>query len=157
MNFETEMTALFGQLRSPLMRYVRSLGVAAHDAEEVIQDVFLSLVQHVRGGKPQGNLPGWIFRVGRNLALRTHQKRAWTETVEERLDPGETPEEAAVRRQRQQRLEAVLRALPERDRQCLEMRFQGMRYREIAEALGISVGGVALSLERSLKRLGQVE
>jgi RNA polymerase sigma-70 factor (ECF subfamily) len=151
------MTALFGQLRSPLMRYVRSLGVAAHDAEEVIQDVFLSLVQHVRGGKPRGNLPGWIFRVGRNLALRTRQKRAWTETVEERLDPGETPEEAAVRRQRQQRLEAVLRALPERDRQCLEMRFQGMRYREIAEALGISLGGVALSLERSLKRLGQVE
>ncbi|MBL8295783.1 MAG: sigma-70 family RNA polymerase sigma factor [Bryobacterales bacterium] len=151
------MTALFGQLRNPLMRYVRSLGVAAHDAEEVIQDVFLSLVQHVRGGKPRSNLPGWIFRVGRNLALRARQKRAWTETLDERLDPSETPEEAAVRRQRQQRLEAVLRALPERDRKCLEMRFQGMRYREIAEALGISLGAVALSLERSLKRLGQVE
>lgn len=151
------MTALFGQLRSPLLRYVRSLGVAAHDAEEVLQDVFLSLVQHVRGGKPRSNLPGWVFRVGRNLALRTRMRRTWAAEVEDRLDPGETPEEAAVRRQRQRRLEAVLRALPERDRQCLELRFQGMRYREIAATLGMSLGGVALSLERSLKRLGQVE
>lgn len=151
------MTALFGQLRSPLLRYVRSLGVAAHDAEEVLQDVFLSLVQHLRGGKPRGNLPGWVFRVGRNLALRARMRRKWAAEVEDRLDPGETPEEAAARRQRQRRLEAVLRALPERDRQCLELRFQGMRYREIAATLGMSLGGVALSLERSLKRLGQVE
>lgn len=151
------MTALFGQLRSPLLRYVRSLGVAAHDAEEVLQDVFLSLVQHLRGGKPRGNLPGWVFRVGRNLALRARMRRKWAAEVEDRLDPGETPEEAAARRQRQRRLEAVLRALPERDRQCLELRFQGMRYREIAQVLGMSLGGVALSLERSLKRLGQVE
>lgn len=151
------MTALFGQLRSPLLRYVRSLGVAAHDAEEVLQDVFLSLVQHLRGGKPRGNLPGWVFRVGRNLALRARMRRKWAAEVEDRLDPGETPEEAAARRQRQRRLEAVLRALPERDRQCLELRFQGMRYREIAQVLGMSLGGVALSLERSLKRLGQVD
>lgn len=151
------MTALFGQLRSPLLRYVRSLGVAAHDAEEVLQDVFLSLVEHLRRGKPRSNLPGWIFRVGRNLALRARMRRQRTTDMTDRLDPGETPEEAAMRRQRQRRFDAILRVLPERDRKCLEMRFQGMRYRAIAEELGMSLGGVALSLERSLKRLGQVD
>jgi RNA polymerase sigma-70 factor (ECF subfamily) len=51
------------------------------------------------------------------------------------------------------RLLAVVRALPERDRQCLFLRAEGLRYREIAEALGMSLGAVAASLSRSLGKL----
>ena len=44
-------------------------------------------------------------------------------------------------------------ALPEMDRECLYLRADGFRYREIAEVLGISIGSVANSLVRSLARL----
>jgi len=53
----------------------------------------------------------------------------------------------------EQRLQSVLHALPERDRRCLFLRADGMRYREIAKALGISLGAVAKSLARSMSRL----
>ena len=57
--------------------------------------------------------------------------------------------------QTQERLLAILRILPEQDRQCLSLRGEGLRYREIAEILGISLGAVSLSLGRSLARIAR--
>jgi len=52
---------------------------------------------------------------------------------------------------------SVVRALPEQDQCCLSLRAEGLRYREIAEVLGISLGSVAASLEKSLSRLTRAE
>jgi RNA polymerase sigma-70 factor (ECF subfamily) len=158
---EEEVVALFDQFRNRLLRYLISLGLSPQDGEEVIQDVFLALFRHLSDGKSRDNLRGWLFRVAHNLGLkRRHANReiasAQTEELaEERPDPGPNPEEQAAARQRQKRLLAVVRALPEQDRACLHLRAEGLRYREIAEVLGISLGGVALSLERSLARLAR--
>ena len=67
------------------------------------------------------------------------------------------PEESLAARQRHQRLLAVVSALPEQDQWCLSLRAEGLRYREIAEVLGISLGSVAASLEKSLSRLTRSE
>ena len=52
------------------MRYALSFGLPPHDAEEVIQEVFLSLFRHLRMGRSRRNLRGWLFRVAHNLALK---------------------------------------------------------------------------------------
>jgi RNA polymerase sigma-70 factor (ECF subfamily) len=52
-----------------------------------------------------------------------------------------------------QQLLAVVNALPQQDHACLSLRAEGLRYREIADVLGISLGSVAASLEKSLARL----
>ena len=156
---EEEVTALFDQLRDPLFRYLLSFGLDAHDCEEIVQDVFLSLFQHLRLGRSRENLRGWVFRVGHNLALRQRSRwpaRRVADEPSEQLDPAMNPEEQVASAQRRRRLAAVVRALPEQDRACLSLRAEGLRYREIAEVLGISLGSVASSLERSLERLSRV-
>jgi RNA polymerase sigma-70 factor (ECF subfamily) len=60
-----------------------------------------------------------------------------------------------VRGQTQQRLQAVVRALPEQDRLCLFLRAEGLRYREIAGILDVSLGAVSISLARSLARIAR--
>ncbi len=50
-----------------------------------------------------------------------------------------------------------LRAMPEQDQCCLSLRAEGLRYRDIAEVLGISLGSVANSLERALSRLARAD
>lgn len=152
---EDEVTALFDQLREPLLRYLLSFGLTAQDGEEVIQEVFLSLFQHLRDNKPRTNLKGWVFRVAHNIGLkRCYANRQGTATAEtDEADPSPNPEEQATTRQRQKRLLVVVQALPAQDRRCLYLRAEGLRYREITEVLGISLGAVALSLERSLSRL----
>src|SRR5208282_177978 len=104
--------------------------------------------------------------VSRNLALKQraanqlHLRRIveFDETLpEQSVDRNPNPEERLQGRRRQQRLLAVVRALPEQDQSCLCMRAEGLRYREIAEALGISLGSVAASLARSLARLSRAD
>lgn len=161
---EEEITRLFDQLRNPMLRYVLSVGLSPQDGEEVIQEVFLSLFKHLRQGKSRHNLRGWVFRVAHNLALkrRCAQARALlsladVDVVSRRLDPGPNPEEALAAKQRRERLLAVVRALPEQDRCCLHLRAEGLRYREIAGVLGISLATVSLSLVRSLARLSRAD
>jgi RNA polymerase sigma-70 factor, ECF subfamily len=71
-------------------------------------------------------------------------------------DATPNPEEQVASGQRLARMQAVLNALPEQDRCCLYLRAEGLRYREIAAALGISLGAVSIALTRSLARIGRV-
>src|SRR6202789_4339371 len=67
---EREVMNLVDQFRNPLLRYVLSFGVPVHDAEEIIQEVFLSLFRHLQLRRSRKNLRGWIFRVAHNLTLK---------------------------------------------------------------------------------------
>jgi RNA polymerase sigma-70 factor (ECF subfamily) len=162
---EEEVVGLFELFRNRLLHYLMALGLSAQDGEEVIQEVFLSLFQHLRQSKPRHNLRGWIFRVGHNLGLKQRhrmrklmlQPREAAEGGEGRQDLGPNPEEQVLAGERQERLRAVVDALPEQDRYCLYLRAEGLRYREIAEALDISLGAVPLSLGRSFARLARVD
>jgi RNA polymerase sigma-70 factor (ECF subfamily) len=158
-----EVVALFDQFRDRLLRYVSSFGFELPDAEEVIQEVFLSLFQHLQLGKSREKLPGWLFRVAHNLALkrrnraqRDSEARVEASAEELAMDAGPNPEDQLVNSQTQRRLLAVVQALPEQDRRCLVLRAEGLRYREIAELLDRSLGAVALSLARSLARIARV-
>ncbi len=158
-----EIVALFDDLRDPLLRYLSGFGLAFCDGEEIIQETFLALFQHLRAGKPRDNLRGWLFRVAHNLALKQryrHRRGAAAFTAVglfegAAIDPAPTTEECLIRNERQHRLLAVLHALPEQDRQCLVLRAEGLRYREISQVLDISLGAVSLSLARSLARMGR--
>ncbi|MGP0075071.1 MAG: RNA polymerase sigma factor [Bryobacteraceae bacterium] len=159
---EQEVIRLFDELRSPLLRYLLTISLPAQDAEEVIQEVFLALFQHLRRGKSQRNLRGWIFRVAHNLGLKRRiasrrevASAAFDQLAATRADSAENPEEQLLRSQRQQRLQAVLGALAEQDRWCLSLRAEGLRYREIAQVLDMSLGSVSASLARSLARLSR--
>jgi RNA polymerase sigma-70 factor (ECF subfamily) len=163
---EQEVVELFDRFRVRLLRYVFGFGLSMQDAEEIVQEVFLSLFQHLQRGKSRENLPGWVFRVAHNLALKRRAANSSAGSNIGRLagsghdedsggfaDPAPNPEDQMANSQTQRRLLAVFRALPEQDRQCLTLRAEGLRYREIGQALGVSLGAVAQSLSRSLARL----
>lgn len=159
MHLDEEVSTWFGELRLPLLRYVQSFGLRRHEGEEVIQDVFVSLFEHLRQDKPRENLRGWLFRVAHNLGLKRRRGAVMVglDGLPPQVDPAPDPERRALELQRNARLQAVFRALPELDRRCLSLRAEGLRYREIADCLGISLGGVAQSLSRSLDRLARAD
>jgi RNA polymerase sigma-70 factor (ECF subfamily) len=149
---------LFDQLRAPVLRYLLSLGLAVQDGEEIAQEVFLALFRHLRMGKSRANVRGWVFRVAHNLGLKRREAaRRYAEPQEIHAhDPAPDPEVQFANAQRQDRMLAVLRALAEQDRQCLYLRAEGLRYREIAKVLEISLGAVSNSLARSLAKIAEV-
>ena len=154
----SEAAELFDANRAALHRYLLSIGIASPDCDEIVQETFLALFQHLSREKPRDNLRGWLFRVAHNhaLKLRTRTSRS-AELLDLHPDPLPNPEQRAVLQQRQRRLLAVVRALPEQDRECLSLRAEGFRYREIAEILGISLGSVANAMARSLDKLSRMD
>jgi RNA polymerase sigma-70 factor, ECF subfamily len=161
---ETEgvVLSLFDECGPALRRYIRSFGLAPAAAEDLIQEIFLALFRHLSLGRPATNLKGWLFQVAHNLALkhRLHaQRRAHTEDpwdtalLETVADRAANPEELFFDLAQSRELAVIYDALPERERRCLFLRAEGLTYREIGRALGISLGSVANSLVRAFSRL----
>ncbi|HTW22294.1 MAG TPA: sigma-70 family RNA polymerase sigma factor [Candidatus Baltobacteraceae bacterium] len=162
---QCEVMHLFDEYRDKLLRYAISFGIGVEDGEDVIQEVFLALFRHLCAGRSREHLRGWIFRVTHNLALKQRGARSKQRirsssddlVIEAQFDPEANPEERMSASQQQHRLVCAFNALPERDRWCLSLRAEGLRYREIADALGMSLGAVSNSLARSLARLARAD
>ncbi len=161
---EEKVIRLFDEVRVPLLRYLSAFPLAIPDAEDVIQEAFLALFQQLQRGKSHPYVRGWLFRAAHNLAIKkTVRSRSDIEkagssliAVEELvIDPALNPEDQFVFNQTQKRLMSVVRALPQQQRWCLYLRAEGLRYREIAEVLDMSLGAVSLSLERSLAHIAR--
>jgi DNA-directed RNA polymerase specialized sigma24 family protein len=69
-----EATTLYRELRKPLLRYLVCLGLSTDEAQDVVQDAFLSLHRHLASGRSQENIRSWLFRVAHNRA-RNRQSR----------------------------------------------------------------------------------
>jgi RNA polymerase sigma-70 factor (ECF subfamily) len=160
-SLESEILTLFDSLRLPLLRYSISFGISVTDGEDIVQETFLALFDHLRKGRSRANLRGWLFRVIHNLALK-RRKRYKNQLAlingdsyepETYLSEEFNPEQIALLGERQAQLLTIYKALSEDDRRCLQLRSEGLTYREIAHVLGISLGTVSNSLGRSLSRL----
>ncbi len=159
-----EVTQLFEELQAPVFRYLLSIGLTSADADETSQETFLALFRHLIQGRPRTNLRGWIFRVAHNQGLKRRHDRqrrsedaAGHEAAENTPCSGLNPEQHLLLKQRRRRVLAIVAALAPLDQYCLSLRAEGLGYREIARVLGISLGAVSLSIQRSLTRLRRAE
>jgi len=158
---QAQTLRFFDECAPRVQGYVRSFGLPPDDAEDVVQEVFLALYRHLLGRQPQHNMRSWLFRVAHNAALKQRQRArrqrptgdTFDDAVASLADTADDPEQRMTADQSRQRLWSVVGALPERDRQCLLLRAEGLSYRHIAQALGISLGSVAKSLARTFARL----
>jgi RNA polymerase sigma-70 factor (ECF subfamily) len=155
---ESEVLSLHDLLRPRLLQYAASLGLKRHDAEDVIQETFLALFRHLQAERPRSNLPGWVFRVTHRLALKRRTLYRRDELMEEGKEHGFagtvfSPEDEVLFDEQQRRLRSIFLALSEIDRLCLQLRSEGLKYREISSVLNVSLGLVHKSLSRSLSRL----
>jgi RNA polymerase sigma-70 factor (ECF subfamily) len=154
---------LYVLLRPSLHAYLRYQGMNTDQAEDVIQDTFVRLVscRFDRGG--EDNLRAWIFRVARNLSMDVHRaQRRWSQrsddephsAIRERIDPAPSPEQRVLLEERMRRFEHTFAQLTPKQRQCVLLRAEGFRYREIAITLGVSVQRVGELMQRSIVLLG---
>lgn len=120
--------------------------------EEAVHEGFVRALRHGRGFTGRGSLEGWLWRIVVNEAQRMAAERQKVPVVSAPL-----AEEAAERSNGQSQhgvLEALVAALPERQRLVLFLRYYAdLDYEAIAEALAIRPGTVAATLHTAHSRL----
>ncbi len=141
-----------------LTHYAARILGDAHGARDVVQETFLRLMSQDRT-ELNGRLVPWLYTVCRRLALDELRKEG------RMLTPGETaidaregresdPADAVERRDAAALAERAVASLPSGQREVIELRFRhGLRYREIAEVTGHSLGNVGFLVHVGMKAL----
>ena len=144
--------AAFGELYSRYARVVHAILLARvrwHEAEDLVQDVFLTAMSRISQLRDSAAFPAWLCSIARNRAHDFH--RAARETAEElrddQLQSRPAPPEAMSA------LEAI-QSLPETYRETLLLRLvEGMTGPEIAQRTGLKHESVRVNLCRGMKML----
>lgn len=164
---------IIDRYQGPLLRYVgRMIGSRQNQSEDLVQECFLRL--HRAWGPaadpPMSRVGAWLFTVAHNLSMDAIRKRSRRQAARDdppaEADP--VDELSALRQATQSEAAAAAMAaldcLPREQKQVVLMKvLEGLTFRQIAKATGLSLGSVnnrlnqALdTLVRQLKRLGHV-
>ena len=134
---------------------VRDAGLA----EDVTQEVFLKLYQHIGSLRDEEHVRPWLLRVASNTALNTIRSRGRAGAREEEFAfaatvGGSEPVGVEADYERRTEIEEARRALAsikEPMRSCLLLKLQGLSYREIALALSLNEANVGCLIARGRK------
>ena len=124
------------------------------EAEDVVQDAFLKLWEKPESWNPEGGsaFTTWFYRVVVNLCL-DRKKKKQTVALPDDLpvaDNGPTQEEALTQRQREKELEALILALPKRQKVALNLCFyEGLSNQEAADIMGVRLKALQSLLMRA--------
>jgi RNA polymerase sigma-70 factor (ECF subfamily) len=134
----------------------------AADAEEVTQDTFVSLIEHIDTFARQSRFRAWLLRIAVNHALkRLRRRKVARETALDGEDGplphpeviapwSQDPRELAAQRETRQLLQEALDELPETYRLIFMLRdIEGLSTDEAAESLGITPGNAKVRLLRA--------
>ncbi len=150
-----DFDADFDDLYLPLVRYCHRLTGDRDISEDVAQEALVRLFDRKVEG-PAAALRAWLFRTATRLVRdRYRVERNRRRLLEERAaEPTvvESPERGLEHRQAIERARRALDALAPRDREMLLMRYEGFRYKEIAEVVGVEATSVGTLLSRAEAR-----
>jgi RNA polymerase sigma-70 factor (ECF subfamily) len=150
-----ETEDLFGEYREGLLRYIRYHLDDRSEAEDIAQESFVRFYQ-ARSREEEILQPkAWLFRVAHNLLVDLGRKKkpelldeqGWL-AVEGRMvvEPVRLDRRAEVARLPWHRLTTM-------ELECLRLRSEGLKLREIGEVLDVSISTVVSYISRALTKL----
>lgn len=140
----------------PLISYAKEITGDLESARDAVQETFLRLSkQNVTTLEPR--LAPWLFFVCRNCALDHRRKivRFSPDPVDEEQPSADPiPSAEAIASEEGSMLRSLIARLPEQQRELVKLKFEaGMSYREMSEALSISVSHVGVQLHDAIQTL----
>jgi RNA polymerase sigma-70 factor (ECF subfamily) len=152
------LVAIYDRYAESVYRYLYRLVGDSWTAEDLTSEVFLRLLRALgkRRG-PRTNLPGWLYRVARNLAMdwfRAHSHPDPLELKEELVGDGESPLVGLEWGEQCGQLSEALHKLTPAQQQVILLRFgEGLEIKKVSKLVGKSEGAVKLLQYRAVKRL----
>jgi RNA polymerase sigma-70 factor (ECF subfamily) len=136
---EGDIERVYRERYGAFLRVAVAITRDEQSGEEAVHDAFVRALRHRRGFRGKGSLEGWLFRIVVNEARR--------KTASERRPPPLVEAPSTNGHHEAGRLDALVAALPERQRLVLFLRhYADLDYQAIADALDVKPGTVAATL-----------
>lgn len=139
---------------------LRAFAIAAtrdgEAADDIVQEAFLRLVVELKAGRPPDKVGGWLYRTSANLIISRGRRRRVADRMRAilvRRDVEPSPEDEAIRSERDRTLALALSKLPPDARVALLLGARGMGATEIGLAIHRSPGATRTYLCRARVRL----
>ncbi|HEV7301202.1 MAG TPA: sigma-70 family RNA polymerase sigma factor [Tepidisphaeraceae bacterium] len=148
----------------PLLRYLHRLSGSEHAAEELFQQTWLSVLEHVDRFNPSagGGFRAWLYRIATNKANDLWRSRGREKNAKAglKLVTDESFPDASHRMagsEQEQKLKRALAQLPEPQRQVLLLRYYSeLKFVEIAEMLGCPLNTALGRMHKAMQKLKQM-
>lgn len=162
LNLKTQNQAfqsLIVEYQRPLYNHIRNIVLNHDDADDVLQNTFIKIFQNLKNFKGESKLFSWMYRIATNEALTFLKQKAKkngisSETLQNKALDNLEADVFFDGNEIQVKLQKAIALLPEKQQLIFKMKyFEELKYEQISEILGTSVGGLKASYHIAVKKI----
>lgn len=150
---------LLKEYQKPLYNHVRNILLNHDDTDDVLQNTFVKIFQNLNKFKGESKLFSWMYRIATNEALTFLNHKAKlggvsSETLQSKAIDNLKADIYFDGNEIQIKLQKAIIQLPEKQQLVFKMKyFEELKYEEISEILGTSVGALKASYHHAVKKI----
>lgn len=145
--------------KKPLYNHIRTIVLNHDDTDDVLQNTFVKVFQNLKNFKGESKLFSWMYRIATNEALTFLNQKAkkqgiTSETLQNKTIDNLKSDDYFDGDALQIKLHKAIASLPEKQQLVFKMKyFQELKYEEISEIVGTSVGALKASYHHAVKKI----
>ena len=150
---------LLKEYQKPLYNHIRTIVLNHDDTDDVLQNTFIKVFQYLNKFKGESKLFSWMYRIATNEALTFLNKKAKingisSETLQKKTIDNLKADIYFDGDEIQFKLQRAIASLPKKQQLVFKMKyFEELKYEEISEILGTSVGALKASYHHAVKKI----
>ncbi|MCF6128903.1 RNA polymerase sigma factor [Flavobacterium sp. AS60] len=162
LNPKTQNAAFQKLLRDyqrPLYNHIRNIVLNHDDADDVLQNTFVKVFQHLKNFKGESKLFSWMYRIATNEAITFINQKAkrngmTSEALQTKIVDNLKADIYFDGNEMQIKLQKAIAQLPEKQQLVFKMKYyEELKYEELSEILGTSVGALKASYHHAVKKI----
>ena len=145
--------------QKPLYNHIRNIVLNHDDTDDVLQNTFIKVFKNLKNFKGESKLFSWIYRIATNEALTFLNQKAkkngiTSEALQNKAIDNLQADVYFDGDEIQIKLQKAIATLPEKQQLVFKMKyFQELKYEEISEIIGTSVGALKASYHHAVKKI----
>jgi RNA polymerase sigma factor (sigma-70 family) len=145
--------------QKPLYNHIRNIILNHDDTNDVLQNTFIKVFQNLKKFKGESKLFSWMYRIATNEAINFLNKKAKkvgvsSETLQNKTIDNLKSDSYFDGNDIQIKLHKAIVTLPEKQQLVFKMKyFENLKYEQISEILGTSVGALKASYHHAVKKI----
>jgi RNA polymerase sigma-70 factor (ECF subfamily) len=150
---------LLRDYQKPLYNHIRNIVLNNDDTDDVLQNTFVKVFQHLKNFKGDSKLFSWMYRIATNEAITFINNKAkrngtTSEAMQTKIVENLQSDSYFDGNDIQIKLQKAILLLPEKQQLVFKMKyFEEIKYENMSEILGTSVGALKASYHHAVKKI----